>query len=133
VQAPKLGPLNCTPSFPHTGDTITCSATYDPTIPPTSYSWSAPNGNPSSGSSSSFATVFSSTGTQTITLSACNGPACTLQSQPFVLSAAAQAPTLGPITCSPSAPHAGDTVACSVTNDPNTPPTSYSWSAPNGG
>jgi hypothetical protein len=71
--APAINSLGC-PAAGNVGDPVTCSPSISGNV--TSRSWSAPGGSPASGSGANFSTTYSSTGSKTITLQACNGSAC---------------------------------------------------------
>ena len=73
-QAPAISTLGC-PGSANVGQQITCQPTISGTV--TSRSWSAPGGSPASGSGTTFSTTYNSAGAKTITLTACNGSACT--------------------------------------------------------
>jgi hypothetical protein len=82
--APVISSLGCDGSA-ETSQAIGCSPSISGSV--TAYSWSAPGGSPSGGGDPTFVTAFSTSGGFTITLTACNGDACTQASQGVTVSA----------------------------------------------
>jgi len=77
VTAPPNAPtgsISCSPLTLYVGDSTTCTANLQGAV--TGTTWSAPNGSPSAGTAPSLTTRYTTTGTQTVTLQACNGSAC---------------------------------------------------------
>jgi hypothetical protein len=58
----------------YAGEPLNCTASASGTV--TSWSWSAPGGSPSSAAGNPFSATFASAGTVTVTVTACNGSAC---------------------------------------------------------
>jgi serine/threonine-protein kinase len=77
--APTISSLGCSPTSLFPDETVNCTPSTSGQV--TSRSWSATGGSPSSGSGGSFSTSYSSGGSKTITLTACNGSACASKSQ----------------------------------------------------
>jgi hypothetical protein len=75
LPAPVIDSLGCS-STAEAEALVRCSPAVSNTFGTTVYEWTAPDGSPSAGSASTFETSFSSPGTGTIGLSACNGSKC---------------------------------------------------------
>ena len=75
LPAPVIDSLGCS-SIAETYAPVRCSPAVSNTFGTTVFEWTAADGSPGSGSASIFETSFSSTGTRSIGLSACNGAKC---------------------------------------------------------
>jgi PKD domain len=136
---PPSGTIACSPVTLKTGETVTCTANLTGKV--TATTWTTPFGSPTRGTAATFSTSFNSTGTQVITLQACNGSACVSQSlqvevfrkdpaTPIPLPA--EPPNIKAINCDLSNGNTGVPIKCTATIDAATPVTSYTWSATDG-
>lgn len=125
--APAVTSLTCAPQFSlNVGEPVTCSATTSGTV--TSLSWQASGGTPSAGSGSTFTTTFGTAGTQTVSLSVCNGSACTNTSR--TVTVVGTVPRVTSINCTPTTVLIEQDVFCTATYSGNA--MSWVWSAPDG-
>src|SRR2546426_740652 len=111
-----------------TGKPVTCNAAATGGTSPYTFSWSAPGGNPSTGSGPSFTTTYATKGTNAVNATATDAntvrksstASVVVSGQPIVVTATCGSATAGkPVTCSASATG-------------GTAPYTYSWSAPGG-
>jgi hypothetical protein len=77
--APVIDSLGCSPASVNTGGQVNCNPTVQGTV--TSWQWTAQDGSPASGSGQTFSATFSSAGSKTISLTACNEDDCTTASR----------------------------------------------------
>ncbi len=82
--APSISSLGC-PGSATVDNLVYCSPSVSGTV--TGLLWDAPGGSPSSGGGGAFSTLYSSSGTKTITLTACNNAACSSLVQSISVSA----------------------------------------------
>ena len=76
-QAVKLSPLNCSPRWLLPGKSVSCSPQVSGGAPSNySYTWDAEDGSPSTGTGSTFATVWDSTGPRTVSVEVCSFSDC---------------------------------------------------------
>ena len=127
-QAPVIDALTCEPASPVVGETVACTANLSGGAPD-SYAWSG-GGDPATGSSDAgFATSFESAGDQTISLTVANTLGEASASTTFAVEEAPAdgAPVIDAISCEPTSPLVGETVACTA-NLSGGAPDSYAWS-----
>ena len=124
-RAPSLGRIDCSPSSPSVGESVTCSVGLRGDGGAAgSYSWS---GGASSGSGGIYTTSFSTAGSKTISVTATNTAGSDSASTTVTVQASVAAPVINSISCSPSSPNVDDDVTCTANLSGSTPD-SYAWS-----
>ena len=94
VSPPIIDNLNCSPPDPGVDDMVTCTPGLSGGAVST-YEWSSPVGNPSSGSDTTFTTSWSSIGDKQVSLEACNDDGCDTSEQTITV---LEAEVTSPIT-----------------------------------
>ena len=124
-RAPSLGRIDCSPSSPSVGESVTCSVGLRGDGGAAgSYAWS---GGASSGSGGIYTTSFSTAGSKTISVTATNTAGSDSASTTVTVQASVAAPVINSISCSPSSPNVDDDVTCTANLSGSTPD-SYAWS-----
>ena len=124
-RAPSLGRIDCSPSSPSVGESVTCSVGLRGDGGAAgSYAWS---GGASSGSGGIYTTSFSTAGSKTISVTATNTAGSDSASTTVTVQASVAAPVINSISCSPSSPNVDDDVTCTASLSGSTPD-SYAWS-----
>jgi hypothetical protein len=126
--SPSILGLGC-PGTAEAGQTVQCTASLSETDASTTYSWTAVGGAPGSGGGRQFSTSFSSAGTKTVDLRACNGSACREQSATIEVSL--PAPVIDSLGCS-SIAETDAPVRCSPAVSNTFGTTVYEWTAADG-
>lgn len=133
---PSLQRVACVPSEVEPSEPVTCSATLNGGQVST-YAWSAPGGNPSSGAGETFTTSWDSTGNRQVSLEVCNDGGCDDESLAISVAAGTitapprSPPAIDALECSPANPEVNETVTCSATLSGGSVST-YQWTAQNG-
>ena len=114
VRAPVITSIACSTASPIVDQPITCAVTLSSGLLHSwySYAWS---GGDEAGSNEAYNTSFSSTGPKTVSVTVSNAAGSDTDSVALTVLAAAQAPVVDSITCTPSSPTADQTVTCTVT------------------
>ncbi len=124
-RAPSLGRIDCSPSSPSVGESVTCAVGLRGDGGAAgSYAWS---GGDSSGSAGIYTTSFSTAGSKTISVTATNTAGSDSASTTVTVQASVAAPVINSIRCSPSSPNVDDDVTCTANLSGSTPD-SYAWS-----
>lgn len=127
IPPPVIASVLCTPPSPKLNDQVTCSASITGTVD--RRTWLASGGSPASGTTSTFATTYSSPGPKTILLEVCNVSGCATQSGSVSVSDL-PAPQVE-LTCVPGVLTIGAPITC-MTRVANGTVTSWTWNAPSG-
>ena len=116
ASAPSIDGLNCSPTNPGVGDTVTCSPSLSGGAVST-YAWNAPGGIPSTGSDATFATTWNSAGDKSVSLEACNNDGCHSADQTVTVSDS-ETPTVTTTTTQPPEEVTGVTPTTTVSVPP---------------
>ena len=114
VRPPVIASIGCSTASPIVDQPVTCAVTFISGLLHSwySYAWS---GGGEAGSSDAYHTSFSSTGPKTVSVTVTNAAGSATDSVALTVVAAAQAPVVDSITCTPSSPTVDQTVTCTVT------------------
>ncbi len=114
VRPPVIASIGCSTASPIVDQPVTCAVTFISGLLHSwySYAWS---GGDEAGSSDAYHTSFSSTGPKTVSVTVTNAAGSATDSVALTVVAAAQAPVVDSITCTPSSPTVDQTVTCTVT------------------
>lgn len=127
VPEPPPPPISCTPSRPKVNETVTCTAG---SLLSDWSTWSWSDGD-SGGSSATYHTSFSTSGTKTVTLTVRNSSGRERRSRTTV-EVTESPPRIDSVRCSPSSPTLNQWVNCTASLSGGTA-TSYVWSDSDGG
>ena len=84
---PRIDDIGCSPPDPEVDDTVTCTPSLGGGAVST-YAWSAPGGDPPSGSDATFTTSWNATGDKQVSLEVCNDGECDTGEQSIAVSEA---------------------------------------------
>ncbi|HEX4919705.1 MAG TPA: PKD domain-containing protein, partial [Candidatus Bathyarchaeia archaeon] len=123
--------INC-PASGTAGTAVTCTASAVAGTPPYSFSWTATNGSPASGTGTSFSTTYSTAGTFTISVTGTDSasPIAHTQTQSATITITAASLTVT-ISC-PSTGTVGTAVSCTASSTGGTAPVTFAWTATGG-
>ena len=123
VQPPVIDSIDCDPSRPRVGDSVTCTAALSG-YAPTSWAWS---GGGSRGSGQSYTISPSDSGDYTVSLTVTNADGADTDSIALTVYEAVQPPVINGISCDSSSPAVGASVTCTAALSGGAP-TAWAWS-----